>query len=39
MDDAAYRSLPQHFADGGYDTSLFKRVSQKPDQAGKPGFQ
>jgi apolipoprotein D and lipocalin family protein len=39
MDDAAYRSLPQRFADDGFDTSLFKHVSQTPDQVGKPGFQ
>jgi apolipoprotein D and lipocalin family protein len=39
MDDAAYRSLLARFAAAGYDTSLFRRVPQFPDEIGKPGFQ
>lgn len=39
MNDAKYRELLQKFDEQGYDTSLFKRVPQKPEQIGFPGFQ
>jgi apolipoprotein D and lipocalin family protein len=39
MDDATYARLLKKFGDLGYDTGLFRRVPQHPDQIGKPGFQ
>jgi apolipoprotein D and lipocalin family protein len=39
MDDATYQSLLGRFAAQGYDISQFRRVAQKPDQIGQPGFQ
>ncbi len=39
MSDAKYRELLEKFDEQGYDTSLFRRVPQKPEQIGKPGFQ
>ena len=38
MSDARYQELLKRFADQGYDTSRFRRVPQKPDEIGKPGF-
>jgi apolipoprotein D and lipocalin family protein len=38
VDDAAYAALLTHFAAEGYDTSRFRRIVQRPDQIGKPGF-
>lgn len=39
ISNAAYRDLLGRLDAQGYDTSLFKRVPQTPDQVGKPGFQ
>jgi apolipoprotein D and lipocalin family protein len=39
MDEATYGALLGRFKADGYDTTLFKRVPQSPDQIGKPGFQ
>jgi apolipoprotein D and lipocalin family protein len=39
MDDASYQMLLARFGEQGYDTSLFRRVPQVPDQIGQPGFQ
>ncbi len=39
LDDATYAGLLDRFHALGYDTALFKRVPQHPDQIGKPGFQ
>jgi apolipoprotein D and lipocalin family protein len=39
MEDDVYRALLGRFGAVGYDTSLFRRIPQKPDQIGKPGFQ
>ena len=38
MDDATYHALLARFDAMGYDTSQFRRVPQKPDQIGQPGF-
>ncbi|WP_347555755.1 lipocalin family protein [Robbsia sp. KACC 23696] len=38
MDDATYRALLARFHAMGYDTSQFRRIPQKPDQIGQPGF-
>jgi apolipoprotein D and lipocalin family protein len=38
MDDATYKALLSRFAAAGYDTTMFRRVPQFPDQIGKPGF-
>ncbi len=39
MEDAKYRELLEKFDEQGYDTSLFRRVPQKREQIGLPGFQ
>ncbi len=39
MDDATYARMLNKLGALGYDTGLFKRVPQHPDQIGKPGFQ
>ncbi len=39
MSDSKYRELLEKFDEQGYDTSLFRRVPQKPEQIGQPGFQ
>jgi apolipoprotein D and lipocalin family protein len=39
MDDATYQTLLARFGEQGYDTSLFRRVPQVPDQIGQPGYQ
>ena len=36
MDDAAYRALLTRFAADHYDTSMFRRVPQTPEEAGQP---
>jgi apolipoprotein D and lipocalin family protein len=38
MDDETYRSLLARFDAMGYDTSRFRRVPQRPEQIGLPGF-
>jgi apolipoprotein D and lipocalin family protein len=38
MSDDVYRSLLARLDAMGYDTSRFRRVPQRPDQLGKPGF-
>jgi apolipoprotein D and lipocalin family protein len=38
MSDEKYRELLGRFEAQGYDTSKFRRVPQKPDEIGKPGF-
>lgn len=38
LSDAKYQELLQRFADQGYDTSRFRRVPQKPEDLGKPGY-
>ena len=38
LSDAKYKELLQRFADQGYDTSRFRRVPQRPDELGKPGY-
>jgi apolipoprotein D and lipocalin family protein len=38
LSDARYRELLGRFEAQGYDTSKFRRVPQKPDEIGKPGF-
>jgi apolipoprotein D and lipocalin family protein len=38
MDDDTYHSLLGRLDAMGYDTSRFRRVPQRPDQLGKPGF-
>lgn len=39
ISDAKYRELLQKFDDFGYDTSRFRRIPQKLDDLGKPGYQ
>lgn len=39
IDEAAYQSLLHRLKDQGYDTGLFRRVPQIPEEIGKPGFQ
>jgi apolipoprotein D and lipocalin family protein len=39
MSDAVYQSELAKFAAQGYDVSQFRRVAQRPDQIGLPGFQ
>ena len=39
MTDAKYRELLQQFEEFGYDTSRFRRIPQKPEDLGKPGYQ
>lgn len=39
MDDATYRALLARFAAEHYDTSLFRRVPQMPEEIGRPGYQ
>lgn len=39
MNEATYQSLLARLDAMGYDTSLFKRVAQRPTQLGLPGFQ
>ncbi len=39
MDDAFYASLLRRFRDRGYDTGVFRRVAQVPEQVGREGFQ
>lgn len=39
INDAKYRELLQKFEEFGYDTSRFRRVPQKPEDLGKPGYQ
>jgi apolipoprotein D and lipocalin family protein len=39
MDPATYQALLDRFAAQGYDISQFRRVPQRPDQVGQPGFQ
>ncbi len=38
MSDAKYRELLAKFDEQGYDTSRFRRVPQKREEMGKPGF-
>lgn len=38
MDDATYHALLARFDAMGYDTSQFRRVPQRPEQIGLPGF-
>jgi apolipoprotein D and lipocalin family protein len=38
MSDATYHQLLARLDAMGYDTSRFKRVAQRPDQLGQPGF-
>jgi apolipoprotein D and lipocalin family protein len=38
MSDDTYRSLLARLDAMGYDTARFRRVPQRPDQIGKPGF-
>ncbi|PRY08274.1 lipocalin family protein [Paraburkholderia sp. BL25I1N1] len=38
MSDDTYRALLARLDAMGYDTSRFRRVPQRPDQLGKPGF-
>ena len=38
LSEAKYKELLQRFADQGYDTSKFRRVPQKPEELGRPGF-
>ncbi len=38
LSEAKYRELLKRFEDQGYDTSRFRRVPQRPDEIGKPGF-
>jgi len=38
MPEAKYRELLKRFEDQGYDSSKFRRVPQKPEEIGKPGF-
>jgi apolipoprotein D and lipocalin family protein len=37
MDDATYRTLLGRFASEGYDTTLFRRVAQTPEELGQAG--
>jgi apolipoprotein D and lipocalin family protein len=39
IDEATYQSLLGRFAAQGYDVGQFRRVPQRPDQIGQPGFQ
>ncbi|MBS0559298.1 MAG: lipocalin family protein [Proteobacteria bacterium] len=39
MDDATYDGLLKRLAAMGYDPALFKRVPQRPEDIGKPGYQ
>jgi apolipoprotein D and lipocalin family protein len=39
MDDTTYRTLLRRFAAEQYDTSLFRRVPQAPEEANRPGYQ
>ena len=39
MDAATYARMMNKFAALGYDTTLFRRVPQHPEQLGRPGFQ
>ncbi len=39
LDDPTYQSLLKRLADEGYDPAKFKRVPQKPEEIGQPGFQ
>jgi apolipoprotein D and lipocalin family protein len=39
MDEADYQALLARIAAEGYDTALFQRVPQFPNEIGKPGFQ
>jgi len=39
MSDEVYRSLLARLDAAGYDTSRLKRVPQRPDEIGKPGFE
>ncbi|MDE1180214.1 lipocalin family protein [Paraburkholderia sp.] len=38
ISDDAYKALLARFDALGYDTTRFRRVAQRPDQLGKPGF-
>jgi len=38
ISDAKYQEMLKIFEQQGYDVSRFKKVVQKPDQIGKPGF-
>lgn len=38
MDNATYEAMLSRFAAEGYDTTMFRRVPQFPDQIGQPGF-
>lgn len=39
ISDAAYAAALQTFATQGYDVSKFRRVPQRPEQIGQPGFE
>lgn len=39
MDEATYQGLLQRLAQAGYDISQFRRVPQRQEDIGKPGFQ
>ena len=39
LDEPTYQAFLRRFAAEGYDTSLFRRVPQTPDEIGKPGFE
>jgi apolipoprotein D and lipocalin family protein len=39
MNDANYQALLARFGEKGYDTSLFRRVPQTPEQIGQSGYQ
>ncbi len=38
IDAAAYASLLEQFRQRGYDTSRFRKIIQRPEQIGQPGF-
>ena len=38
ISDEKYRDLLERFGAMGYDTTLFRRVPQRPEQIGQPGF-
>jgi apolipoprotein D and lipocalin family protein len=39
MDEPTYQALLARFGEQGYDTSLFRRVPQTPEQIGQTGYQ
>jgi apolipoprotein D and lipocalin family protein len=38
MDDTTFRAMLGRLDEMGYDTSRFRRVPQRPEQIGMPGF-